>query len=46
MLSWVWLSRNQGCIVVCNKGLLLMRQDSILCVDRRGNLLANKVQRH
>ena len=36
--------KDQVCTLSCDKGILVMGTDTVLCTDQRGNLLSNKVQ--
>ena len=43
ILGMVFL-QNQECTLACDKGILTMGSETVLCTDARGTLLANKVQ--
>ena len=43
ILGMVFL-KNQECTLSCDKGILTMGTEIVLCTDQRGNFLANKVQ--
>ena len=43
ILGMVFL-KNQECTLSCDKGIIVVGTETVLCTDQRGNLLANKVQ--
>ena len=43
ILGMVFL-KDQECTLSCDKGILVMGTETVLCTDQRGNLLSNKVQ--
>ena len=43
ILGMVFL-QSQECTLSCDKGILTMGTETVLCTDQRGNLLSNKVQ--
>ena len=43
ILGMVFL-KNQECTLSCDKGVITMGTETVLCTDQRGNFLSNKVQ--